>query len=148
MSLHDHSPGYAPGQEIGYTQITTTASVTSTTESSGSSVLAPGALAFDGGPVIVTFEGLVSSPSTATDYIILSLFEASTQITRLLEVKSASNTSENIQITAQYRFTPTAGLHTYTVTGFVSANNGTPGVIAGSGGTNGFAPAFIRFTKV
>lgn len=141
---------YPPGFEIGYTQITGTVNVASTTEATGTTIISPGALTFDGGLVLCHFSGhMVSDTAAAGDFLVVSLFEAATQISRLCLTRSLITATNNEQpISGFFRFTPTAAAHTYTVTAFATSTTGTPGVLAGAGGTGGNSPAFVRFTKV
>ena len=144
---------YPPGYEINYTQITTTANITDTSEATATALLSPGAITFDGGLVLVTFfcPRLVTSAGAASDATAVTLFEGATQITRLLSIRSEIAVAGNQfagPVTAHYRFTPSAGAHTYTVCAFATDTTGTPQLTAGSGGTAGFPPTFVRFTKV
>lgn len=141
---------FPPGYEINYTQITSNANITDTSEATATALISPGAITFDGGPVLLHFFGWVAPPTfSASSSVILSLFEGATQITRLAffhaDVTSPQNT---LTVSAFYRFTPTAASHTYKITGVVDNTTGTPAIIAGSGGTGGNPPAFVRFTKV
>lgn len=128
------------GFEIGYDQITSPVSVTATTEAAGTTVISCAAHTFDGSAVFVTFFAASVSGGGACN---VSLFEASTQITELADSNPGASGNP---ITGMFRFTPTAGSHTYTVTAFRTVSNAT--IQAGSGGTAGFPPCFIRFTKV
>lgn len=145
---------YPPGYEINYTAITSTVNVVSTTESSGTTIISPGAVTFDGGLVLCHFQAIITIPTalSTTDQVTVSLFESSTQITRLTRCALADLGATGQQVIATvsgfYRFTPTAAAHTYTVTAFTNSTTGTPSVVAGSGSTGGNPPAFIRFTKV
>ena len=142
--------GYPPGFEINYTQATATVNIGSTTEATGTTILSPGAITFDGTAVLVTFFSPdVRLPSAAAgNNVIVSLFESATQITRLAVVITPSVTAQGgVPICAQYRFTPTAAAHTYTVTAVASSLTGTPSVGAGAGGTATDAPMFVRFQK-
>lgn len=142
---------YPPGFEISYTQITSIVNIVSTTESSGTTIISPGAVTFDGGAVAVEFFAIriLYDTVTAADAVVVSLFEGATQITRLAEVQTQNITTANsLPGIGKYRFTPSAGSHTYTVTAFAVSTTGGPAVVAGSGGTGGFPPAYIRFTKV
>lgn len=142
---------YPPGFEIGYTQITAGVNVVSTTESSGTTIISPGALTFDGGLVLVEFfSPEFTMPTAAVDNILaVSLFEGATQITRLATAHTYATAAPRAHTpNGFYRFTPSAASHTYTVTAFVSSTTGTPAVLGGAGGTGALPPAFIRFTKV
>jgi hypothetical protein len=149
--------GGGGGSEIGYDQITTGVNIVSTTEATGTTIIACAAHTFDGAPVMCEFscDRIVLPLQTVANtsvYVIVSLFEGATQLTRLaVFVFGCNQTSNNAlqgPICGRYRFTPSAASHTYTITAMVSSTSGTPSVFAGSGGTAGEAPAFCRFTKV
>lgn len=142
---------YPPGFEIGYTQITSSANITDTSEATATALISPGALTFDGGAVLVHFfAAFILPPQNAIGATaIITLFEGATQITRLLLCETeTTTTSAPFSMTAFYRFTPSVGSHTYKVCGFVSSTTGTPNIGAGAGGTGAYPPSFIRFTKV
>jgi hypothetical protein len=150
MPEHDTSWGYQPGQEIGYDQITASVTVASSTEASGTTIISCAEHAFDGGPVLVQFcAPFIQPPATAGgDFVVVCLFEGATQITRLNAVQNPTSPSQMAApTTSTYRFTPSAGRHTYTVTAFWSGHSG-GSVGCGVGGTGAYSPAFIRFTKV
>lgn len=131
---------YPPGHEIGYDPITAPVTVSSTTEATPTTVIACAQHTFDGGAVLLqVFANYWNGPAAGN--IRLVLFESTTEITRL-----AFNGLGQVQLAAAYRFTPSAGAHTYTIGAFVS---GTTGVVnAGAGGATADNPAFARFTKV
>lgn len=142
---------YPPGYEIGYTQITATANITDTAEATATALISPGALTFDGGLVLLEFfcSSVICPTQAVTNTTIITLFEGATEITRLANIRSDTTATTNrVPVCAKYRFTPTAASHTYKLCAFVTSTTGTPGLDAGSGGTNGNAPAFVRFTKV
>ena len=152
---------YPPGFEIGYDQITSSVFVTSTTEATGTTLITCAAHTFDGGPVICTFSAdranLPQKDGAGNpNFLVVSLFEGATQITRLSFALIAQNitsgaglfVTQQVPLVGAYRFTPTAGSHTYTITAHVSFNVGSPNVQAGAGGTATDAPCFVRFTKV
>lgn len=142
---------FPPGYEIGYTEITTAANVTDTSEATATALISPGALTFDGAPVIVEFFSgqVVADAAAAGDVVIVTLFEGATQIGRLGVVRTVvtADPSTNTILT-RYRFTPTAGSHTYKLCAFANSTTGTPKINAGAGGTAAWVPAYIRFTKV
>ena len=149
-SSHGGASSASPGFEIAYSQITANVNIVSTTEATGTTIISPGAITFDGTPVLAHFFGIISVDTAAVgDITAVSLFEGATQITRLgIMISVATATKQSITVSGFYRFTPTAGAHTYTVTAFSTSTTGTPQVNAGNGGAAGNAPAFIRFTKV
>ncbi len=142
--------GFPPGFEIGYSQITASVNVASTTEATGTTIISPGALTFDGTPVLAHFYApAIENGTAAAATVTVNLFEGATQIARLVVLGLASGTlQELVSVNGFLRFTPTAASHTYTVTAFANNTTGTPQVVAGLTGTNAYAPAFIRFTKV
>lgn len=146
-------PSYAlpPGFELNYTAITNTANVTDTAEATATALISPGAITFDGAAVLVEFFcSRINLPTAAAgNAVTVTLFEGATQITRLVTVQTPSITAQDADSAyGIYRFTPTAGSHTYKVCAFASSTTGTPALVAGSGGTNGNPPAFVRFVKV
>lgn len=144
-------PAQLPGHEIGYTQITSAVNIVSLTEASGTTILSPGALTFDGSPVLMQFWCVgIDTPSNAVNAtVVVCLFEGSTQITRLIQAFTIATGIPRVWPAGTlYRFTPSAGSHTYTITAFASSTTGTPAVRAGAGGTGGLPPAFVRFIKV
>lgn len=136
-----------PGDEIGYDQITSNVSVTATTEASGTTIITCSAYTFDGAAVILEFfSPAVNIGTVSGNFVVINLFEGSTQIGRLAELSiSGANATRDEPVFCRYRFAPSAGSHTYTITAW---KGGTASVGAGSGGTAGRLPAFVRFTKV
>ncbi len=142
-----NSPGLLPGAEIGYDQITGSVTISSSTEATGTTVIAGSAHYFDGGPVIATFfASAINTGGSANDTLFLTLFEASTEIGRLAAFVTPAANSLFVPVFGSCRFTPTAGMHTYSVTGFFAGHAGAVNV--GAGGTGNYLPAFIRFAKV
>lgn len=140
-----------PGHEIGYDQITSPVNVASTTEATGTSIIAGSSYTFDGAPVICEFWAPhIYAGSASATFVVVSLFEGSTEITKLVQVSNPAQAVNGPQLPAvgRYRFTPSAGAHTYKATAFATSTTGTPAVGAGVGSTGGEAPAFLRFTKV
>lgn len=143
-----------PGFEISYTQITSPANVTDTSEATATALISPGAITFDGAAVMVELYVPAVFTPTATstnDIVTICLFEGATEITQLALIALANGTTAFqmfAPVTARYRFTPTAAAHTYKVTAFTNSVTGTPRLYCGAGGTGNPPPAFIRFTKV
>lgn len=146
------TPGYVnpPGFEINYTQIVSTANITDTAEATATALISPGAVVFDGAAVIAEFfTPQLTTNTSANGFVAVTLFEGAAEIARLgILANETAATSQTSGVTFRLRFTPSAGSHTYKVCAWASAATGTPAITAGNGGTNGWAPAFIRFTKV
>lgn len=134
-----------PGYEVARAQITSNANVTDTLESTATALITVTAT-FPGVPVYAEFyaEG-VSTGTASTPFVVITLFEGSTEITRLGAVQSPSSAVTTAPMCARYKFTPSAASHTYKVCGFVNSATGTPAIIAGAGGTATPAPAYLRF---
>lgn len=137
---------YPPGFQFGYDQITAPVTIVSTTESAGTVIIACGAHTFDGGAVICQFFA-PDSPTGSAGSFIVSLFEASAQLGRLYNYASNIVGTVQIGLNGWFRFTPSAGSHTYTITASASQANVNL-ITAGVGGTGAYVPAFVRFTKV
>jgi hypothetical protein len=144
---------YAPGTgdllptgwEFGYDQITAAStSITSTTPSSGTTVISAAAHVFDGAPVIAQFYCPQVQVASAAGFMVIQLYEGVTAI-GLLGVSSGTGTNY-FPGKEELRFTPTSASHTYTVTAYVNANSGTNAINSGAAGTS-IVPSFIRFTK-
>ena len=145
VSTLDRGPGY----EIGYDQITSPVDITSTTEASPTTVIAGSEHAFDGSPVIAEFfSPSVNPPTVASSALVIMLFEGSTEIGRLADIRSASTNFNAGPVASRYRFNPSAGNHTYSIAAIVGSVTGTPAIVAGAGGTADYLPAYLRFTKV
>jgi len=135
-----------PSREISYTEVTTPVNITSTVEASGTLILDPGAVVFNGNPVLVEVFAFIRTTSNgAGGAHVLCLFEGATEITEMAAIATVFGQCV-FAAACSYRFTPTAASHHYTLTGFVSNTTGTPRVNAGSGGTGGNPPAYIRFS--
>lgn len=155
VTITDNSPSSgditiaatAGGGEINYTQITSSVNVTSTTEATPTTIISPGALTFSGADVMVEFFAFISTPSSSTVALVITLFEGSTEIARIAEFEIFSSVTNQFigTLNGHYRFTPSAGSHTYTIGSFVNTTTGTPKVGAGSGGAGANPPAFVRF---
>ncbi len=155
ISIAATGTGGTQGTEIGYDQITSNVSVTSTSESSGTTIITCSAYTFDGAAVIAEFfspQVILPQATAAFVFLIVSLWESTTQIGRIAVLADNEGTGTLAAVASTlrsaYRFTPSAGSHTYVVKAHVSGTVGTPAVNAGSGGTGAIVPAFMRFTKV
>lgn len=152
MPINPNNPeANLPGQECGYDQIAATVNVLSTTEATGTVIIACGTHLFDGAPVIAEFYSpAVALPTAAAgNFVIVCLFEGATELFRMVELYTPAVTAQELKTGyGRVRFTPTSGPHLYSVTAFAASATGTPSVGAGAGGTSALSPTFVRFTKV
>ena len=140
----------SPGFEIGYDQITSPVNVASTTQATPTSIISCAAHTFDGAAVLLTvYFPYVENGSAAVASVFFNLFEGATNLGVMGELGLAAGTLQILTTAAAlFRFTPTAGSHTYTISAWANSTTGTPQMGAGAGGTGNFMPAFARFTKV
>lgn len=130
---------------VGYDQRTTNVTVTSTTESSPTTIISCAAHTFDGNPVMLTVYFPVIAPQVFT-FLIVQLMESTTEITRIAVFQPDAAADLLWPTSMMVRFTPSAGSHTYTIAGTVG--NATGYQIrcgGGSGATN--PPAFAWFVS-
>lgn len=142
---------YPPGFEIVYAQITSPVSITDTSEATATALITAGPATFDGGAVLVHFFAYTQTPSSAaaTSQTVFTLFEGSTELTRMFIQRTIVTAAQNIGgVSAFARITPSAASHTYKLCAFTTSTTGTPQIVAGAGGTAADAPAFVRITKV
>ena len=136
-----------PGYEFGYDQITANVTVTSSNPAAADTIISCAAHTFDGSPVLAEFWTPGIQPPLSSD-LTIALYEGGTQLTWLFQAQGAAGAIPTVfPGGGQYKFTPTAGSHTYTVGGFW-AGSGNGRINAGAGGSGNSPPAFIRFTKV
>ncbi len=133
-----------PGYEIGYDAITADVTV-SGTSGSPTTVISCAAHTFDGALVLAEVSSPIVTPAT-NDQCIFVLFEGATAI-GVMGQYSAGSGGASGPCAFGYRFTPTAGNHTYTLKAWRVSANAT--IRAGSGGSvSTYLPTYIRFTKV
>ncbi|MHB8742558.1 MAG: hypothetical protein ACYC9L_05470 [Sulfuricaulis sp.] len=132
------------GYEFSYDQITANVNCTATTEGTAKTILASTATVFDGAPVIAEFFSPLAVVSLAATVFYIILVEGSSTLGYLGAQQLAAASAGN-PFVGKVRFTPSIGVHTYVVKGFVSSGTGT--VNAGTSGS-GYYPAYLRITKV
>ena len=136
------APAYAfpPGHEFDYAQITTTVDPTATTAATGNTVITGNAVTYDGSTVVM-IEFFTERLVAGGTFIILDLWEDSTDIGR---IALGGNTTGD-PCFAVMRRTPSNASHTYKVTAYIQS--GTGHVYAGAGGVDTDVPAFLRVVK-
>lgn len=140
--------GAGGDSELGYDQITTTVSILATTLPP-TTVIAGSAHTFDGGPVVAEFfSPAVQMPSVAGGSVTALLMEAGVNIGIMGLFQNPAAAVARVPGLLRYRFTPSAGSHTYGFSAYCSATTGGPFIGAGAGGLSINTPAYLRFTKV
>lgn len=137
------------GKEIGYDQITANVSVTGTTPATATTIIAAAGHTFDGQPVLLEFYSpAVITPSVASGAVHFGIYESGTLIAELCDAITPAAANMRVALQGRFRFSPTAGVHTYVIAAWASSTTGTPQVGAGTGTGGAFTPAYLRFTKV
>ena len=145
-----NTPGAPVNSEIAYDQITANVSVTGTLDGYGSTtaVIAGSAHTYDGTPVIAEFYSDFVSSGSAGSTTVICLFDGSTQICRMAR-NTATGGSTASPFYPSYRFTPSAGTHTYNIRAFT--NGGGTGTIEASDpsvANSNAVPTYLRISRV
>lgn len=144
---------YAPGMgdflpnnwDFGYDQIVASVNVTATTDATSNTIISCAAHVFDGGDVYVDFTCAQVVQAAGDGFVVVNLWEGATEIGDI--VVMGQPTSMFAAQVGKFRFTPSAGSHTYLIKAYKSSNSGTSTITAGAGGVATIVPAFVRFTK-
>ena len=135
--------------ELGYSQITSSVSVVSTTPATGTEVIPPLTVVCDGSPVIVEFFASLAHPhNTAGDAMAFRLAMDGASVHTSWGYQSTPASGFVAQpVLLSYRTTPSAGSHTFGVSASVT-NASRPGTISASNTSTNVAPAFLRVSKI
>lgn len=134
--------------ELGYGQITSSVTVTSTSFTTPTTIIPDVTVVCDGSPILVEFYASQTAISSGQSQIVFALWEDGSEKHRywLLKVNPTGSTGVDYDgVKAEVRLTPSAGSHTYSVKAFSSPANNS--VLAGSGTTTQ-SPAFLRVSKI
>lgn len=149
---YDPPPPPPPGSEgdlveVDYVQLTSTVSVTATSEAQAQTVLTANTITADGSAYYVEFFAESVNPAaTAGREVSLLLFDGNTSLGFLGYVRTPSAGNSDRPVFLSRRLTPSVGTHTYSIKAIVNAGTGT--VIAGPGGAGANSPAFLRILRV
>lgn len=134
-------------QQLAYGTLINNTSVLVATEAAAQTLITLPSIVSDGSPIIIEFFCPAAYPSAGVlSSIFVSLWEGSTNITRLCQVGNETATSNLVvPLKAQYEFTPTPGVHTYTIK--ANANTGVWSVLGNVGGVGAYPPIFARITR-
>lgn len=137
--------------ELGYSEITSIATVTSSTLGAGTQVIGPLTVVCDGGPILIEFyTPRVQIKTAAGSSITITLNQNGSELIRtfaLVQSSATATTNPLVPIKAVARITPSAGTHTFSISAVTSGGPGSCFVYAGTGTTDN-APAFLRVSKI
>ena len=138
-----------PGLEIGYDQITASVNIAATAPP-GTTIIGGTARTYDGGPVVLEFfSPQITTPNAAAGNTVnIALFDGASQVVILGIIQTPAAANTKVPVLLRWRFTPSAGSHTYAIAAWAASTTGTPSVAAGTGGiSSGFDPAYLRITR-
>jgi hypothetical protein len=136
------------GGDLDYVEYTADVSVTQTTESAATVLVTGNAVVFDGATIVnIIFYSLgCKTPAVLGDQLVVNLWQDGADIGRIAQVQTAAVAATGAPVYGIRRMTPSAGSHTYSMRGWISAA-GTATVQAGAGGAGVSLPGFIRITR-
>ncbi len=134
--------------ELAYVQKTNNVTVTNT-GANPDEIMAPVSVVCDGSPILVEyFSPAVYPPQSANYAFNISLYQNGTAILyRWAELYNPASAFATYSQHLVHRLTPSAGVHTFGVKGFVTPG-GTGTIVGGVGGASGISPMFIRISKI
>jgi len=136
---------YPPGYEFDYSALTSSVSITATSEGTANTVKASNSVTYPGSvPVWVEFWAPYAEPTTGSTNLVYVMLEDSTVIG--LAIQSSESATQRTACHLMFRRTPSNAAHTYTVKAYVGSGTGTIG--AGAGGTGAYVNAWIRVVAV
>ena len=130
--------------ELSYVELTSAATISATSGAAANTIVTAAAVTFSGSQRIqVEFYSPYCSVDTAGAWLVIALWQDSTEIGNLAELTVSSGTVSSTVHPSRF-LTPSAGSHTYSIRGWRINNNCTVG--AGGGGAGSRMPAYIRIT--
>jgi hypothetical protein len=131
---------FAPGYELSYDQITSNASLTSTTEAGANTAITSTSVTYDGSTVAMV-DVYVPNMNTANSTGLGLWLDGTEQFGHIWAVNAAGDTG---MIEFKVRVTLSAGSHTLTVRGWDTGGTGTLNAGTGTAGANSYPPAYVR----
>jgi hypothetical protein len=127
---------------LNYTQFTVPVSITSAADP-GNTIVTAGSVTVDGTTLIcIEFFAPVVGPGGASDFIIVNLRQAGSDIGRM---GSMGSTPGSGPMLLRRYLTPSAGSYVYSVGGWRNTSTGT--ITVGPGGAGQYMPGYIRITS-
>ena len=147
-SLHQAVRQKTQGYEFSYTEFTGNVAITANAAATAQTVVTAPELVFDGVTAILIefFANTAGTPLGAGAYMLGDIWDGSTDLGIVVQLVTPAAGSMQAPVLVRRRLTPTAGPHTFSIRGWVSAPTGT--FYAGTGGAGAYLPGYIRITKV
>lgn len=141
---------YPPGWQFDYVEVTSSVSITGTSEGGATTVVTSNSVAYDGVTevLIECYLPQVYGPNVAATDLVLILLEDSTVLGQIGVVRSESANRGVVPFGPGGRVrSPSNASHTYTVKAYVSGTSNAGGAGGGAGGSGNLVPGYIRVTK-
>lgn len=127
--------------EYDYVEQTSNTTITGTTEGTATTILTGNTINYDGNTKILVEFSCVNIQADGSSYLSICLFEGSTLIKTLAFIYPSA--SRPGSVSAKYKFTPTAGNHTYSIKGI----KGGTGTVIVYGASSNNVPATMSITN-
>lgn len=135
-----------PGTELAYNQITTSAFTTATTAATATVGIEGTTRSYDATPIIVEFfTPLLYQPNLAGGWMIVNLWDGSTDLGELAQTGGASGSAVASPALGRRKMTPSVGSHNFRAMAWVY-NSGQGQIGAGTPTAGAYGPAYIRVT--
>lgn len=136
------------GHEFTKTDVTSVVTLTNVAEASAPSIVSAGAVTYSGSDAVYIewFLPQVYGPAAANADSVITLWEDSTDLGLVADIRSESTNRAVTSIAGQFKRTPTNASHNYTLKGH-STNASTGGAGGGAGGAGNLTAGFIRVVK-
>lgn len=145
----DPSWQFPPGNEFDYAQITSSASITATSEATANTVITGAGVSYDGS-TIVMLEFFTPYLNITAQSLAIVLYDdtggGAASIGLMGQYYDANAGQTVVPVHLMKRFTPSAATHTFSIRAYV--NSGTGEVKADTGVNGHWLPAFMRIYKV
>ena len=146
LDASGHVPRAQLGSEIFYGEVTSVQNSTAGSSALAVQVIAGSAISYDGSPVIVEFFCPSTVHSVANGRALFNLYDGGTDMGYLANIICSPIAGDGADFAyAKRRLTP-LGLHTYNIRLWTPAG-GMTYMIAGSGGSGSYLPAFLRIER-
>lgn len=131
--------------ELSYVEVTSSLTVTATSDATAQTFVSSAAIAYDGSTRILIEIWCPYMDITGNQAIVLNLYDGSTDLGRIANLETVNGSGLTSETVSGKRFlTPSAATHTFHIKAWKTAGTGTVG--AQAGGTATYMPAWLRIT--